>query len=75
MAPLLDREGLHYLTALHSKVTLARIFGVTLPTLRRYLAGNEPKNINITRGMNTVIASMKERNIKRVYKVNDPGTD
>lgn len=64
MIPLLDRDGLNYLVAMHTKSALAQTFGVTLPTLRKYINGGEPKNINVTRGLNATIARMMERHRK-----------
>lgn len=61
MTPRLDREGLNYLAAMHTKVALAITFGVTLPTLRKYLKGEEPGSIAVVRKINSDIEAMMKK--------------
>ena len=61
MPVILDRKGLTYLLCFVSKVKLAVAFGITPPTLRKYLKGEEPKSVAITANINHQIADMRSR--------------
>ena len=54
----LDRDTLTYLVNFHTKKALAQHFGISLPTLRSYLKGNEPASVAVTENLNRKMHSL-----------------
>jgi len=52
VAVLLNRRGIKKLQALHPNYQLGKWFGISQPTLRRYMAGTEPKSIAVLEKIN-----------------------
>jgi hypothetical protein len=51
----LDREGLSRLLLIYPRTQLSKVLGVSVPALRRYIAGSEPQSEAIVSFMNTEI--------------------
>ena len=56
----LNRALLNRLLSVYPRVQLSEEFGISLPTLRRYIRGAEPATAAITESINRAMERMKE---------------
>ena len=40
---MLNRDGIQRLSLIHTQAYLATVFGISIPTLRAYIRGREPR--------------------------------
>ncbi len=54
----LDRAAMDRVLRTHSKSDLSRIWGVSLPAIRRYFAGQEPASRAVTDAINASLKTL-----------------
>ena len=64
----LDRAGLQKLMRLMPKTELALAFGISLPTIRRYCRGGEPKSEAATESVNRQIEMLLNKFKKQAHQ-------
>ena len=52
---MLDRKGIRQLMLVHTQTFLCFHFGISKPTLRKFMAGAEPAHISLTQYINNKV--------------------
>ena len=68
MSIKLDRKSLNLLLSYHPKTQLALLFGVSLPTLRKFCNGDEPHSIAVTEYINREMRRLLTKSRKQREK-------
>lgn len=58
---MLDRDGIQRLLLLHTRAKLSHEFGISLPTLRKFLRGAEPHHLSLTEFINRRVKELSRK--------------
>ena len=59
--PILERIGIRRLLLIHTQGQLCLEFGISIPTLRKFLRGKEPHHLSLTDFINRRVKELSAR--------------